>query len=257
MLPKRDLIAEELRKQIIDRTYSPGDRLPTEEQLQDRYQVARGTVRDALDQLEYAGLIERRHGRAGGSFVRQRWMADIFAWRDDQPMSSNSEADLFARTVREQGFEPSQEFRLRIEPMPEEHAKLLNVATGDSAVVRRCIRFVNDAPHSVQDSWYPNWLVERVPRLRDPIDIPQGTTKLLADEGFVQLAAWGSTTAHMPTPDEAATLRIPNTRPVLRNVLTGYTIDGPLRISAASFNSDTTRLISAHGDMSVIERFRR
>lgn len=257
MPTKRERIAEDLRRQILDGTYPPDSKLPTEDELRSLYRVARGTVRDALEILEYSGLVEIRAGRYGGTFVRNRVTVDIFAWRDDQPMSTNSEHDLFFRTVREQGFEPSQEFKLRIEPLPEDYARLLRVEPGCPAVVRRCLRYVDDVPHSIQDSWYPDWLVERVPRLRDPNDIPQGTTRLLADEGFRQVAAFGATTAHMPTADERHNLRIPASRPVLRNVLTGYTIDGPLRISTASFDSDKTRLVSAHGDTSIIDRYRQ
>jgi GntR family transcriptional regulator len=44
--------------------------------------------------------------------------------------------------------------------------------------------------------------------------------------------------------------------PVLHTALTGYTKDGPLRISIASFAADKVRLLSAHGDISIIERYR-
>jgi GntR family transcriptional regulator len=254
-LPKRDAIAAELRGEIADGTYPPGSRLPTEAQLIDTYGVARGTVRDALQQLEDAGLVERRVGTQGGTFVRRTLALDIYAWRDDQPMSRHSEADLFFRTAREQGHEPSQEFSVSARPMPPRFAELLAVEAGSTAMVRRCVRSVDGLRHSIQDSWYPDWLCERVPELRHPGNIEQGTTRLLADAGYLQVAALGYTIARQPNADEQKILGLSPLQPLLRNVLVGYTKAGPLRISAATFTVGT-RLVSAHGDMSVIERHR-
>ncbi|GAA2389067.1 GntR family transcriptional regulator [Catellatospora methionotrophica] len=257
--PKYQRIAEQLRRQIDDGGLPPGAKLPTEEELQAAYGVSRPTVRDATDVLQAAGLVERRPGRGGGVFVREQVMIEAYAWRDDQPMSTTSEADLFFRTVREQGHEPSQEFSTRVEPMPADYAALLHVDVGSTAAVRRCLRLVDGVPHSIQDSWYPQWLCEKVPQLFSPHNIAQGTTKLLRERGYHQVAALTTTSARMPTPVEAVLLQIPVVAgtPVLHNVLTGYTADRPLRISAAVFAADKVRLISAHGDIETIARLRR
>lgn len=63
-------IAETLRKGIEDRTYKPGDRLPAERELVSEFDVARMTIRHALDLLQMEGLIDRKRGRTGGTFVR-------------------------------------------------------------------------------------------------------------------------------------------------------------------------------------------
>lgn len=254
-LPKRDVIAEDLRKRISDGEWQPGERIPTLAEIEAAYSVSRGTAMEAVNALEALGILERRLGRGGGNFVRHQLALDVYAWRDDQPMSTTSEADLFFRTVREQLREPSQDFSVRTAPMPDEYCALLNIEPG-VAVVRRCVRKVDGIPHSIQDSWYPAWLCARVPLLRQPEDIAIGTTRLLAQEGFRQVAARAYATAAMPTPDEAAILRIPQMGlPVVHSVLTGYTQECPLRISAAVF-APGTRLVSEHGDVSVIDRFR-
>lgn len=256
MLPKRDIIAGQLRQRIEDGTYQPGDRLPTEAELMLEHSAARGTIRDALGLLEEEGLVERRVGVAGGTFVRQRLAIDIYAWRDDQPMSTNSESDLFFRTVREQGRTPSQDFSTRNDLMPPAYAELLHVEPGEPATVRRCVRYIDGIPHSIQDSWYPMWLCRKVPLLRSEENIVQGTTRLLADEGYLQRAAYGYSIAMRLSPEDASVLRTTSGQPVLASVLVGYTVDGPLRISAAVF-APGTRLVSAHGDVTLIERHRR
>ena len=56
-----------LHQQIADGVWKPGDRLPSESELIDTYQVSRITVRQALDMLVKEGWIYRRRGR--GTFV--------------------------------------------------------------------------------------------------------------------------------------------------------------------------------------------
>lgn len=56
-------IAEELRSQIQDGTLEAGSMLPSEHKLAERYRVARGTVRAAMEQLASDKLIEVLPGR--------------------------------------------------------------------------------------------------------------------------------------------------------------------------------------------------
>jgi GntR family uxuAB operon transcriptional repressor len=60
-------IAGTLRKQIASARFARNDRLPPERVLADQYGVARGTVREALKQLEDTGFVERRAG--SGTYV--------------------------------------------------------------------------------------------------------------------------------------------------------------------------------------------
>jgi GntR family transcriptional regulator len=50
----------------------PGDRLPREDRLATLLGVSRMTLRQALATLESAGTLERKTGRMGGTFVRER-----------------------------------------------------------------------------------------------------------------------------------------------------------------------------------------
>jgi GntR family transcriptional repressor for pyruvate dehydrogenase complex len=53
-----ELIAENLLAQIAGRSLKPGDALPPERELTQRYQAGRSSVREALRMLESKGLIE-------------------------------------------------------------------------------------------------------------------------------------------------------------------------------------------------------
>lgn len=64
-----ELIVDQIRELILDGTLPPGERLPSERELVERFRVSRVTVRDALRMLEAQGLLEIRVGASGGAFV--------------------------------------------------------------------------------------------------------------------------------------------------------------------------------------------
>lgn len=63
-------VVAELAGEIRKGTLRPGDRLPTEAQVVERFAVSRTVVREALSKLQAAGLVETRHGV--GTFVAVR-----------------------------------------------------------------------------------------------------------------------------------------------------------------------------------------
>lgn len=62
-------IVEQVRTLLRQGRLRPGDRLPSERELCERFGVSRVTVREALRVLEAGGLIEVRVGARGGAFV--------------------------------------------------------------------------------------------------------------------------------------------------------------------------------------------
>jgi GntR family transcriptional regulator, transcriptional repressor for pyruvate dehydrogenase complex len=64
-----ELIVDQVRLLIRGQQLNPGDRLPAERELCERFGVSRVTVREALRVLEANGLLEIRVGARGGAFV--------------------------------------------------------------------------------------------------------------------------------------------------------------------------------------------
>jgi DNA-binding FadR family transcriptional regulator len=64
-------IVDEIRDDIFAQRRRPGDRLPSEPLLAEQFGVSRTGVREALRVLELQGLVEVRHGYAGGAFVSE------------------------------------------------------------------------------------------------------------------------------------------------------------------------------------------
>ncbi len=61
-------IVEQIQTLIRDGRWSPGDQIPPERELAERFRVSRTSVREALRALEMQGIIESRQG--GGTFIR-------------------------------------------------------------------------------------------------------------------------------------------------------------------------------------------
>lgn len=63
-------IANQIRNRIEVGELKPGDKLPTESELEEAFKASRSSIREALSALEILGLIERK-GRKG-KFIRQK-----------------------------------------------------------------------------------------------------------------------------------------------------------------------------------------
>ncbi|MFV0334410.1 MAG: FadR/GntR family transcriptional regulator [Tropicimonas sp.] len=62
-IPVGDQIAEALARDLLSGVYRPGDILPTEVELSDRYGVSRASVRSGLQSLAAGGIVRRLVGQ--------------------------------------------------------------------------------------------------------------------------------------------------------------------------------------------------
>ena len=70
-------IADDLRRQIIGGRWQPGDRLPSQRELQEQHDVkARGTVQRALDLLREEGYVLGLKGSSTRVAPREDWPAE-------------------------------------------------------------------------------------------------------------------------------------------------------------------------------------
>ncbi|QDU71540.1 GntR family transcriptional regulator [Mucisphaera calidilacus] len=66
---KHQLVFEAVRKEIRDGRFNPGDRIPSDVELVEKFKVSRPTVAKALQELERNGLVIRRPG--SGTYVKK------------------------------------------------------------------------------------------------------------------------------------------------------------------------------------------
>jgi GntR family transcriptional regulator len=115
-------------------------------------------------------------------------------------------------------------------------------AEKDIVVVRRRVRYVDDVPFQVADSYFPENLA-RGTALMQPKDVsvPGG---LLASIGHAQKRLVDEIQIRMPTKDESARLGLPAGTPVAEHMRTGYDAEGrPVRVMVTVAPGDRHTLV--------------
>lgn len=214
--PLYEQMADALRAEIREGRYRPGDRLPSERELSERFGVSKVTARQAIVQLRAEGLVTSRVGY--GVLVAQpgpprRLSDDILR------------GEAFYRAVGRLGLEPDVATTITREPATEEVAEALGVEVGAEVLVHtRLVRAQGGPPLFSAANFFPSWVAEAVPELASPS--ASGLPKLLG-EAFGPLYGEDLIDARMPTPEERELLEIPQDTPVV--VIKGINRDGQHR----------------------------
>jgi len=65
-----DDVSTQIKEAIFQDEYKPGEKIPSEQELVTLFGVSRVIIREAIRNLEQAGLVEIKRGPKGGAFVR-------------------------------------------------------------------------------------------------------------------------------------------------------------------------------------------
>lgn len=228
--PRYLAIADGIREQIESRGLAPGDRLPTERELVEEFGVARMTVRHALEVLQMEGLIERRRGRTGGTFLRST-----------PPVVELTRMDGLLPQLQQLGITVDCQVH-RASSVPAENgvAEALGITPG--APVFRIVRVhsVEGTPMILEKTHLPE---ERVPGLLTA-DLSRPMPELLS-------AHWNLHPVHktetiipgVASAWEQETLGIVGNQPLLRICRTTTTGDGvPLEHAVGVLRADVARI---------------
>lgn len=142
-------IAEILRSRINSEKMQAGHRFPTERKLAEEFGVARMTVRKALGLLELEGVVERRRGRAGGTFLR----ATV-------PKVEMTQIEGFIPRFRERDMEvKSLIVTADRRQAPEKVTRALEIDAGEPVFYIERLRLVDNTPALIERSFFPANLV--------------------------------------------------------------------------------------------------
>lgn len=123
--------------------YKSGDKLPTEEELCEKYNLSRTTVRNALKDLENKGLIRRE--RSLGTFIS---MAKI----SQGPKILKS----FTEDMIDRGYTPySKELERKVIKSHGIISKKLQIEDGEKVTYIKRLRFADDKPMGIQEVFLP------------------------------------------------------------------------------------------------------
>lgn len=220
--------------------------MPTELELAETYKTTRDTVRRALQALERdEGLITAGRGRLGRQ-VRDMRRLTFYAVRSESRERADHRAtlgtDAWVTDAAEQGRAAAQAITVAIEEAGHSIARWLDLEPAGLVAVRRRLRTLDGEPHDLNDTYYPRDISDGTP-IEQPADVKQGTIALMRDMGYVQVRFADEVMARMPTPDEAARLRIPPGVPLIVQTRTGYTAERPVKTTVTMWPADRVRLV--------------
>jgi GntR family transcriptional regulator len=123
-------LARLLTEEISTGGRKPGDRLPSEPELGERFNVSRATVRLAIQRLESEGLLRRVRGR--GTFVSDS--------RERSWLLQSTEG-FFHEEVERLGFDVSSDvLRAEVAPLPHWATNALNLPDGTEGAILERLR---------------------------------------------------------------------------------------------------------------------
>jgi len=145
-------IREDIRARIVSGAWQPHDRLPSESELMGQYGVSRITVRQALGDLQKERVIFKVAGK--GSFVSPT-----------KPFQELGRLQGFAEAMGALGHDTyNRVLSVSTAPATEEVAQRLQLAAGERVTEIRRVRHVRSQPVSLDLTWLPLGLGERVVR---------------------------------------------------------------------------------------------
>ena len=198
-------IADDLRRRIESGEIGEGLRIPTEDQLMERYHASRNTVRAALKELSTRGLVDTQHGR--GTFVSER-VSPIVTTLSSDPRES--EGGVYTAEVEASGRSPRVDPpRVQIIKANSAVARLLRIAEGADVILRHQKRYVDELPWSLQASYYPRSLQDRAPGLLDTDNMEEGTVTYMGKCGIRQAGYQDAIEWRAPDEDEMAYFSLP------------------------------------------------
>jgi GntR family transcriptional regulator len=230
-------IAEQLRRHILSDVscgaIAPGERLGTERELATRYGVSRASVRQALAALETSGVVARKPGRGGGTFLSHA--------KVERDLNRLVGVPAF---LARQGFEAgSRVLSMQIAAGDDAVCTALKLRPGSLVVSLRRIRLADGIPISLELANFP---AEMFPGM---LEMPLGGSiyELLSQEFHTQPAEAAELIEVVSaTDDEAALLGIePGTALLSITRTTVDTSETPFEFSCDLFRADRTR-ISVH-----------
>ncbi|MEU8802105.1 GntR family transcriptional regulator [Spirillospora sp. NPDC048819] len=211
-IPKYTEIALDLQTQIKNGTLAIGDRLPTEKELADRWNVSANTIKKAVNELRKRGHVETVPHK--GSFVTEPVQPFVITLNhtdlgEDDVRGrgfGGGEGRAFASEAeRQQHRAHSSEPKVEVEDAKDLQIKALGIPPDQPKpqVVRRSQqRFVDGKPNSLQHSYFRLELAIKAQALLEAADIEEGTVEYLCRHGHVQTGYEDEFDARPPIDEE-------------------------------------------------------
>lgn len=224
-------VEETLAAEISRGEYSPGDQLPTEDALLERFQVSRITVRRAIQNLANRGMLEIRRGV--GTFV----------------LAPRIEAELtkltgFVEDMRSVGRKATARVLSQMVVNASAHvAERLQLTKGTRVMQIKRVRLADGIPVSLDETYLPLSLGKQI--VRNDLRLHPIFTLLEEEYGVPLIEANYQLEAVVATQSVAKALEVKVGSPIFQIERTSLTTDSqPIDYEVLSYRGDMVRFVT-------------
>jgi len=227
--PRWQRIADELRADILEGRVAPGERLPNEQSLADRFGVNRHTLRQAVQALAREGHVQVRQG--SGTFVRE--LVLDYALQRRTRLSEN---------LARMGESAQRALLAHHQACAGEWAAPLRVAARSEVVVIETRASVRGRHVGLSTAAFP---LPRFAGIAERVGAHGSVTRALREAGVADYTRLRSVvSARMPTQEEADALARSTLQPVLVVQYVNVDRDGtPVEAGTTLFAADAVQLV--------------
>ena len=216
--PRYVTIERSLRERIAK--MHPGDKLPSDAELCDEFDVSRMTARQAVQSLVHSGLVSRMPGR--GTFVAR------------PPVRRQMDSLLsFTEEMRRRGLEPSSRMlSMGTEAPSDAEISQLGLTSRDEVLVVRRLRLANGTPMSIERAALHSDLTDVAHE-----DLESGSLHdALRRLGRIPTMARGTLTCRLASNEDARLLEIARLGPLLveRRLITDQN-ERPIELTESAY----------------------
>ena len=210
MVPADIRIHDAIKKEIDEGVWEIGQRLPSERDLADDYEVSRMTLRQAITLLVEEGILERRVG--SGTYVASH--------RVQEKMRGTTS---FTEIVRSQGKTPSSQLiSYQRKTANETEIQQLQLKATDTVVRMERVRFADNIPLVFEVASIPEKLIQSF----NQEDITEHFFQTLTDNGYEIGKSQQTIYAKNASERVANYLKVPKNHAVLALTQVSYFTDG-------------------------------
>lgn len=224
---KYEAIASDLRKQITEGVFTPGQQLALEKEMCTRYGVSRITIKRAVDELVKEGLVVKRRG--SGTFVKSLEDEDV------KELSMANQFSGFAATFKGRNV-GTKVLRFDIIHPEEEVAAKLQMSVDDFIYDIVRVRSLDGQPVVIEYTQMP---IQLIPGIKRQV-LEKSIYGYIEEELKLKIqSAHRTVRAVMPTEEEKKELDIKGVLPLLEVTQVAFLDDGrPFEFSIARHRAD-------------------
>jgi len=194
-------IIESMLQSLRDGTYKPGQQLPTQKELCEKYQISLMTLRKVLDELQRMQVIQSIPGKGIYASLRRKETdyGSLIGFEEQM-----ARLGLAPRTVT---------LEINQLPAPTIIAEILRIRPGEKMVYVKRLRFADDRPVSLYKVYIPHYLV---PDIVEKGLAQKSLFKMLREEyGYKLVGSRNTVTAVVPDEESKQLLELTETTALL------------------------------------------